>query len=149
LLQEAAEQGLSQEPEAQEVALQDPPEGVGPVLVPLRDENGRLLPGQTANPHGRPLGSKNRATLVKHFIEEKLTNKLEKDAIAIMQQAITLAKQGDKAMIKLLLGDMLASARGESAEGAKGGSPPAVRIILENYTGAKARVPEIIDAEVL
>lgn len=42
---------------------------------PLRDENGRLLPGQTPNPGGRPKGTPNKITAeVKEMIKTALNN---------------------------------------------------------------------------
>lgn len=82
-------------------------EQTAPVRCP---ETGRFL--TSGNPKGRPPGSRNRANLVKEFIEEKLTNELEDEAVQVLHVAIRKAKDGDNAMIKLLLGDMLSTARG-------------------------------------
>lgn len=41
---------------------------------PLRDERGRLLPGGTANPHGRPKGK-----TMKEFVAEKFRNMTEEE----------------------------------------------------------------------
>jgi hypothetical protein len=99
--------------------------------VALRDENGRFL--TSGNPAGRPPGSRNKATLVKEFIEEKLTGELENEAIEVMHTAIRKAKAGDNAMIKLLLGEMMSAVRNgtrTSDEGAGGG----IRVVINNMT---------------
>ena len=97
-----------------------------------RAANGTFLPGIGGNPSGRPLGSQNKASLIKSLIEDNLSAKLEKDALAIMQKAINLAKAGDTRMIKLLLGDMLAQTR--APESHKGGGAVQVNVKIDNYT---------------
>jgi hypothetical protein len=39
-------------------------------IKPERDENGRLLPGNTANPNGRPKGSFSLVEMIKHKLQE-------------------------------------------------------------------------------
>lgn len=109
---------------------------------PIRAENGTFLKGQSGNPSGRPLGSQNKAHLIKALIEDRLSLKLEKDALAIMQRAINMAKDGDRSMIKLLLGDMLASTR--SADNLPKNTAVQVNVKIDNYT-AKPPAPKAID----
>jgi len=52
---------------------------------------------------GRPPGTKNEITLLKHAIELQLREKGSKEMLEILQTAINLAKAGDRQMIKLLL----------------------------------------------
>lgn len=100
--------------------------------APTRDpETGRFL--TSGNPAGRPPGARNRSNLVKEFIEEKLTNELEEEAVDVLHVAIRKAKAGDNAMIKLLLGDMLSATRAGTAGGedeGKGG----IRVTIKNMT---------------
>lgn len=56
----------------------------------------RFTPGQSGNPKGRPAGSRNKVTLAM----EKL---LDKDARAITNKAISLAKAGDTVALRLCL----------------------------------------------
>ena len=102
-------------------------EAATPVRCP---ETGRFL--TSGNPKGRPPGSRNRANLVKEFIEEKLTSELEDEAVEVLHVAIRKAKAGDNAMIKLLLGDMLSTARGPGGDDdrTKGG----IRVTINNMT---------------
>ena len=53
-------------------------------------------PGQSGNPNGRPVGSRNKKTVA---IEQML----EDDAETIARKAIELAKGGDTALIRLCL----------------------------------------------
>jgi len=94
-------------------------------------ETGRFL--TSGNPKGRPPGSRNRANLVKEFIEEKLTNELEDEAVQILHVAIRKAKEGDNAMIKLLLGDMFSAVRNGTAQ-AEDGSGNRITVKIHNMT---------------
>ena len=100
-------------------------------------KTGQFLPGVSGNPAGRPVGVRNKTTLVKEFIESKLTGELEEDAIEILQTAIKKAKSGDNAMIKFLLGDMLSEVRREATKGTSGG---AVVVTVNNMTEQPAEV---------
>lgn len=64
---------------------------------------GRFLKGVSGNPAGRPKGSKNKITLMKLALEGELRAQLSPHMADILTQAIQKAKQGDPAMIKLLL----------------------------------------------
>ncbi len=99
--------------------------------VSQRDDNGRFVQGHSGNPAGKPLGTRNKTTMVKEFIEQALTNELAEDAIEIMETAILKAKNGDNAMIKFLLGDILSEVRREAA-GNKGSG--AVVVTVNNMT---------------
>ena len=76
--------------------------------ISLRDDKGKFVPGHSGNVAGRPVGIRNSTTLVKDFINNALVTDLQEDAIEILAVAIKKAKDGDNAMIKLLLSDLLA-----------------------------------------
>lgn len=95
-----------------------------------RNAKGQFVKGASGNPAGRPVGVRSQTTQVKEFIEQALANDLKDDALEILGVAIKKAKAGDNAMIKLLLGDMLAEVRRESGEKAD----KSVNIIIENMT---------------
>jgi len=63
---------------------------------PARDAQGRFRPGQSANPKGRPQGSRNRATVA-------LLGQLQEEAPALLKRMISQAKRGDTTALKFLL----------------------------------------------
>jgi hypothetical protein len=109
--------------------------------VAERDKHGRFVKGASGNPVGRPVGVRNKTTVVKEFIENALVNELAEDAIEILEVAIKKAKSGDNAMIKLLLGDLLAEVRREAKQSDNGG----VVVTVKNMT----RNDAIVDATII
>ena len=71
---------------------------------PLRDEFGRLLPGHTANPNGRPPGSVSLLGILKAKLEECPENFDKKTyAQLIIERMLSNAiKEGNDQMIKLI-----------------------------------------------
>ena len=63
---------------------------------PRRDERGRLLPGGTANPNGRPKGSKNKFTQLKDAFLEAFEEVGGKDFV------VRSAKEDPKAFLTLM-----------------------------------------------
>ena len=63
----------------------------------------RFLPGQVANPAGRPKGSKNRITLLKLELEQALREQAAPRMDAVLEKAFAMALEGHPGMIKLLL----------------------------------------------
>lgn len=66
--------------------------------------------GEVANPAGKPKGTLNRASRVRQELEAVLMEDLNGHARMVMLRAIEMAKNGDRQMIKLLLGKILADA---------------------------------------
>lgn len=97
-----------------------------------RDNSGRFVKGYSGNPAGKPKGVKHRATLIKEMIDASLADMLLEEFIPVMEQAIMLAKKGDRQMIKLLLNDLLAEVRKSSGEKERPGKY--TQVIIENFT---------------
>jgi hypothetical protein len=73
--------------------------------------------GQSGNPLGRPKGSKNKITLMKLQLEGELRTQIKRDMQDIVAKAITMAKEGDAQMIKLLVDKCISPARADESEG--------------------------------
>lgn len=69
---------------------------------PARDEHGRLLPGNTANPHGRPPGTLSLVSLLKKHLEEIPDGEKRSRAEIFIQKTLTQAMKGDPANAKLV-----------------------------------------------
>lgn len=83
----------------------------------------QFQPGQSGNPSGRPKGSKNRATIVKQALEAQAIDQISQDASEILARAIEMAKDGDRAMIKLIVERILPLRKaGEDEKGSGVGS---------------------------
>jgi hypothetical protein len=115
--------------------------------TPARRKNGTFLPGSTGNRQGRPKGSKNRITLLKHAMEQQLREQMEGDMAEVVKQMMTLAKQGDKDMIKLAVQLHVSKAGSTDEKDAKdkveininSDAPPEIR--------SSSTPPEAIEAE--
>lgn len=64
---------------------------------------GRFVKGQSGNPSGRPKGSKNKTTEIKLAIENSLVERVEGEALNVLNKTIELAKAGDTTCIKILM----------------------------------------------
>jgi hypothetical protein len=120
--------------------------GYNPLMT--RDEQGRFVKGYSGNPRGRPKGAKERATLVREYIEEALMNDLASDARDILVKAVALAKDGEKDMIRLLLGDMIRPARMPDADPSAGGKNGKFELSIQisNNTKEEGRIITVTQA---
>ena len=88
-------------------------------------------PGQSGNPAGRPKGAKNKTTLMKQAIEGELVEELQKDVKDVLAKAVSLAKDGNEQMIKLIIDKFIPNARVDDGEGSKGVG--GINIVVQGY----------------
>jgi|SRR5688572_1881831 len=69
----------------------------------IRNPDGTFPRGKSGNPAGRPLGSKNKITLLKQSLELQLREQAAPDIGRVLAKAFELALDGDRQMIKLLV----------------------------------------------
>lgn len=65
-----------------------------------RDKNGRLLPGNTANPHGRPKGSLSVTALIKEKLQEVAKGHKKTYAELLVDEVVKRALKGDNQMVR-------------------------------------------------
>lgn len=68
----------------------------------LRNPDGTFPEGKSGNPKGRPLGSKNKITLLKQSLELQLREQVAPNLPAVFNKIVELALEGDRTMLKLL-----------------------------------------------
>lgn len=74
-----------------------------PTTTLTRTDSGHFPKGVSGNPKGRPKGSRNQITLLKESLELQLREQGASRMPQILETAIDLALDGDRAMLKLLL----------------------------------------------
>lgn len=75
-----------------------------------RTRKGTFKAGQSGNPNGRPLGAKNKITILRQGIELELREFAAPRMRDVLAKAFELALGGDRAMIKLLVEQHMAKA---------------------------------------
>lgn len=114
--------------------------------VPAR--TGKFQKGVSGNPNGRPKGSKNKITLMKLALEGELRTQMKPHMAQILSVAIAKAKDGDPAMIKLLLDKTLPTTKaGEDEAPAKEKVQIFIDRLPDRDSGGKA--PVTIDGRVV
>lgn len=113
-----------------------------------RDNLGRFVAGVSGNKLGRPKGSKNRTTVMKQAMEEALTRDLAGEFAELTKVAFQMAKEGDKDMLKFLLGDVMKEVRKTEVEEDKLNLKD-VEVSITQYFGdaAKTAARDAVDAE--
>lgn len=116
--------------------------------IATRDENGRFLKGQSGNPAGRPVGTKNQIVQLKQDLELAVRkNVVTKDIQDIVYAMVREAKAGSVGAAKLILDKTISNAKDpEDPESGSGG----VRIVIENFTmqaAAESNHPAPIEGE--
>lgn len=94
----------------------------------------QIQPGERKSA-GRPKGSKNKKTLIEAAVQTALVNELEQDAMEIYHKAASMAKEGDKTMIKLFLQRLLPELKAEGGTETSNGVG-GIQIVV-NQTGPK------------
>ena len=101
-----------------------------PVPAP-RDDKGRFPAGVSGNPAGRAKGTKNRITLERLLLEEKLRGALSEEGPKIMKKAIKMALEGNDKVMRVLLDKMLATPKGDDSDNAPDRD---IKILVQNLT---------------
>lgn len=112
-----------------------------------RTNLGRFVKGVSGNPKGKPKGAKSRTTLLRLAIEEMMLRETAGSMPEIVGKALEMARDGDRAVIKLLLGDVLKAARiQDRPEDDEDKTKTSIKVTINNYAGAKAPQQPAIDA---
>ena len=116
-----------------------------------RNSLGQFVRGVSGNPKGKPVGSRNRISFIKHAIEEAIVRDIAEDASTIIRNAIEQAKAGDPDMIKFVLGELLKDVRkggGEIDEDLLRGAKT-VHVEITQYVGQASASPghDAVDGE--
>ncbi len=112
-----------------------------------RGKNGQFLKGQSGNPKGRPVGSKNKIVEMKRSLEVAIREHLEPQQInAIVQSMVAEALNGNVSAGKLILDKVMSNAS-MSEDG--GEEQNQITIKIENLTPQHLQDVdgEIIDQE--
>lgn len=104
--------------------------------------------GISGNPNGRPKGSQNRTTLLRQAIEGDMVNRLQKDAIKILNKTIEMALEGDQTCLKLLVERLLPIRKGDDTDK---GNVGGIQITIQNLSNESERVisSNIIEGEII
>ena len=81
-----------------------------PRETPAGKPGGRFARGVSGNPHGRPLGSRNKTTEIAAAL-------VAGDVEAVMRKALALAKDGDRVCLRLIVERLLPRASAEACAG--------------------------------
>lgn len=90
-------------------------------LVAVRDpKTGRFVKGESGNPFGRPIGSKNKITLMKLALEEAFRDDSFEEVLEVLRMVVAQAKGGDKSSQKLVWDSAVSRGMGAQDKDVKG-----------------------------
>ena len=104
-----------------------------------RDEKGRLLPGYTGNMSGRTRGIRNKITLDRLLLEDKLRVALERKSPKLLEKAIEMAMDGNDRIMRALLDKLLSTPKHDDPGEAKDNE---IKILIQNLTSGPTPRPE-------
>ena len=94
-----------------------------------RDDLGRFVKGQSGNPVGRPVGSRNRATVMRELLDEVALGEVAKEYVQVVWAMIRRAKTGDVAAAKFV--KEIADIASEAEQRAPSKT---INVVIENFT---------------
>ena len=96
-----------------------------------RDDKGHFKKGVSANPAGRPKGSRSRATLLREQLDDAMMEDISAEYYEVLKAMIKAAKDGDVQAGRLVLKDIAAIKPPEHDQG----GDKDITVIIQNYTG--------------
>ena len=69
---------------------------------PIRTVEGKFIAGHSGNPNGRPIGSKNKITLLKLQAEEAFRGRNQSKIDVVLDEILHAAMEGDKAARRMV-----------------------------------------------
>jgi hypothetical protein len=109
----------------------------------VRTAEGQYIKGVSGNPAGRPIGSKNKVTVLKLAAEEAFRDRNTNAIDAVLDQILTAALEGDKAARKMVWDSCMSKANiGEDK--AAGGKQA---ITVHRMTVVKSDTPQPIEED--
>lgn len=111
---------------------------------PLRDEKGRLLPGSTANPDGRPVESAEKKLLKKALNEmvEEYREKLAESLPLLSPVLIAKALEGDIPAIKELNDRVMGKPQQDITSGGEKLPTPLLHVLHNNSSNEDSETPK-------
>ena len=108
----------------------------------LTSKDTRFPAGVSGNPGGRPKGSKNKSTLLREAMEQKVDRKLSREIPQVLDVVIRAAKGGDMSAAKMLLDRAVPVQK--ATDGTDKGPATGITIRIENLT-APQRDEKVIE----
>lgn len=110
-----------------------------------RNDKGQFIKGQSGNPAGRPVGSKNKIVALKQGLELAIRENLSASEVKqIVKAMVYEAQNGNVSAAKLILDKVMSNATaGEDVDTGTGG----ITISIKNLTFDQA--PKLVEGEII